>query len=291
MRELDWDQLRFLLAVHRGRTYAAAARLAGVDDATVSRRMRALEDTSGQNLFLRGPGGVLSPTAAGQVAVDHAERIEAEVQALSVRWGQGQAAGAGTVRVTAVPVICNRLLAPKLAPLLQANPHLTVELAPEARSLNLSRREADLALRFGRPGPDTDRLWARRIATLRYGLYAAAGAVTDDLPLISYAEDLRGTPVAQWIEARLQAGAVRRAGLQVLDAETAHAMAVAGLGLAALPDVVARADPRLRPVAITPPPPSRDLWLIGHRDQRGLARIGAVVDWIGQALAAPEGFR
>lgn len=285
MQPIDWDLLRYLLAFRRGGSFAAAARLLNVDDTTVARRIRALERLLNVPLLLRLPAGPALSEQAVRIAT-RAERMEREVAAAA---GAGPADAVGTVRVTAVPILANRLLMPALPGLVAAHPGLTVELLAEGRNLNLSRRDADLALRFAQPERDLYGLWVRRVAMLPYGLFRVAGA-TGALPLVSYREELAHLPPARWIEQQIKAGFAPRAAIRVGDAETALAAALAGAGIALLPTAVGQSVSGLEGAG-GPEPPARPLWLIGHDEMRGLPRVRAVTGWIDRLFRSPAGFR
>src|SRR5262245_65044415 len=109
MQTMNWNDVRYVLAISRGRTLAAAARLLGVDSTTVARRLSAVQETLGARLYQRLPDGTLRLTTAGDRAVLHAERIEREIAAFGALAGVGSAIS-GTVRVTSVPIIVNRIL-------------------------------------------------------------------------------------------------------------------------------------------------------------------------------------
>ncbi|MGB5838199.1 MAG: LysR family transcriptional regulator [Albidovulum sp.] len=288
MQIMDWDHLRVLLAVSRSGSFTGAARQLGVDDTTVSRRMRALHDQFGAKLLHRGADGALLLTPLGRQAADHAERMEDEMRRLTEAAGLGRGTVTGTVRLTAVPILANRLLAPQLGALFEAHPGLELDLVAENRNLNLTRRDADLALRLARPQTGGHTLWTRHLGDLGYGLYGAHSGAAD-APLISYGEDRADLSPARWAEARLRAGAARRAAIRVSDAETALEAAAAGQGTALLPLTIADADPRLTALAMPDPPPARELWLIGHRDQRGMAHIRAVIDWLAGMVGPQAG--
>jgi DNA-binding transcriptional LysR family regulator len=279
MQHLEWDHLRFILAVRRAGSFAGAARILRVDDTTVARRLAALDAAIGQNLLRRTPDGRPVLTPLGEAAADHAERMEAELAGLAERTNRKSDLAGGTVRLTAVPILVNRLLAPSLGPILAAQPGLEIELIPESRNLNLTRRDADLAIRLARPEGGGHRLWTQRIGHLRYGAFAALG-VGPDATLITYADDMAHLPQARWLEAVVRATPERRSGLRVTDAETALEAAAAGLGIAVLPISVAALDRRLVPYPLAGEPPRREVWLIGHADQRRMVRIRAVLDWI-----------
>jgi DNA-binding transcriptional LysR family regulator len=272
----DWNDLRYLLAVAQGGTLAAAARRLRVDETTVARRLAAAEAALGARLFER-IGGAMRPTAAGEAAVAHAERIEREVQALQGRIGGADAAVAGTVRLTAVPIVVNRLLVPALPALLAAHPLLRLELIAEPRNLSLTKREADIALRLARPHGG-GAVVARRIGRLDYAVYGPGNGDADTLPWITYEQGLDELPQAKWIAAATR-GAAEPPALMASDAETILAAVRIGLGKSLLPCAVAAPEPGLRRLGDGTPVLSRELWLLVHADMRRLARIEAVIAW------------
>lgn len=150
MQDLDWDDLRFVLAVARGRSLAGAARRLRVNESTVGRRVARMEQRLGARLFERIAGS-LTPTEAGDRVIAGAERVELELQAVAGAVSGTDRLAAGSVRLTAVPIVVNRILVPALPSLLSAHPDLRVELIAEPRDLSLTRRETDIALRLARP--------------------------------------------------------------------------------------------------------------------------------------------
>ncbi|MEM7545413.1 MAG: LysR family transcriptional regulator [Pseudomonadota bacterium] len=274
MQHLNWNDLKFVLALGRAGHLAGAARLLKVDSTTVSRRIKALERTLRADLFARTPSGGLRPTETGQRLIAEAERVEAALATLADNLGREAAEVAGTVRLTAVPIIVNRLIVPAL-PLLQArHPGLELELVPEGRDLDLTLREADLAIRLARPVTGGSAVIAQRIGHLAQAVYAAAGA-RHDLPWITYDDAHAHLPQARWMAA--QAGAT--SGLRVADAETALAAAAAGFGKAVLPRAVGVGDPQLMPVAADEPP-RREVWLLSHNAQQHLRAPAVVRAWV-----------
>jgi len=195
----NWNDLRYLLAVAQGGTLSAAARRLRVDETTVARRLAAAETALGARLFDR-VDGVLRLTTAGEVAVAHAERVEREMHALGNRIAGADAAVAGTVRLTAVPILVNHLLVPALPDLYAAHPLLRLELIAEPRNLSLTKREADIALRLARPRGGGTAV-ARRIGRLDYAVFAPRRGDPDRLPWITYEEGMDELPQAKWIAA------------------------------------------------------------------------------------------
>ncbi len=277
---MDWDHLRFVLAVARAATLAGAARRLGVDQTTVARRLAAAELLLGARLFERVEG-TLRPTAAGERAIARAARIEEEVRALGAGIDDGDATAAGVVRLTAVPILVNRLLVPALPQLRSAQPRIQLELVAEPRNLSLTRREADMALRLARPERGGSAV-TRRLGLLGYAAYGPRGVAARGLPWIGYEEGQRHLPQARWLAAAAQGGPP--APLLVNDAETLVRAVQAGLGRSLLPCCIADGDERLErlgpEVAL-----SREVWVLTHGDLRRHARIQAVIAWL-EALFA-----
>jgi len=287
MPDLNWNDLRVLLAVWRHGTLAKAARTLRVDETTVARRLAALETAVGTRLFQRVGNSLLQPTSAGDMALVEAERAEQAVGALKTAVGQADGLVAGTVRLTAVPILVNRLLVPALHNLASSHPRLHLELIAEPRDLNLTKRETDIALRLARPADGTGAaMLARRIGCLRFAAYAPATASIEAamaLPWIVYEDGMSALPQARWLAARDD-----KALLAFNDADAILHAVTAGLGRSLLPCVVADHHRALRRLELPdlPEAPAREAWLLTHPDQRRLARVTAVLDWLDETFAA-----
>jgi DNA-binding transcriptional LysR family regulator len=285
MQLKNWNDLRYLLAIKRGSTVTAAARLLSVDDTTVSRRLAALQVASGSTLFTRQPDGKLRLTASGDAIAQRAEIMERQVDLVNEGLGAGHGQYAGSVKLTSVPILANRLLVPAIGKLLDRHPTLQVELIPESRDLSLSRREADLAIRLARPSTGGANVKARRIGTLLYSVYVARSysvKAAARLPWITYDDTLAHLPQAKWI-AKAASGSVDNIyRLRVHDAETAMESVLAGLGKTLLPTLIGEREPRLQRLETDAlsPLPLREMWLLAHADQTDLGRIVAVVSWL-----------
>ncbi|TXI11492.1 MAG: LysR family transcriptional regulator [Rhizobium sp.] len=291
LHDIDWNDLRYLLALARGGSFAAAGRALGTDATTVGRRLRILEERLGASLFSRDAGGILSPTPTGEIAVAKAEAIEAEVMALSGALDAVDPTALGKVRLTAAPSFIGRLLIPSLPGLLAQHSGLQLELIGDSRNFNLTRREADMALRLARPADMANgRVVARRIATLDYAVYVAVGQEShaEDLPWIVYEEAMAHLPHARWIAAQAEKSG-RSSQLAVNDAEALLQAAVAGLGRALLPKILAETAAGLRRVESGDrSPPAREMWLLIHAELRQLLRIRTVSDWLDAVFRRSE---
>jgi DNA-binding transcriptional LysR family regulator len=285
MQTLDWHDLRYILAIGRGRTLAAAARLTRVDATTVARRLAAAQAAIGARLYQRLADGTLELTAAGERAALSAERIEREIGALEHTLSGADAVVSGSVRVTSVPIVVNHLLVPAARALIERHPQLQLELIADARDLSLTRRETDLALRLARPKAGGSKVIARRVGTLRYAAYASASCPPREaqrLPWISYDEAMAHLPQARFIAAAAARERAQIAAVRVNDAEAVLAAVIAGHGRSLLPCIVADGDRRLRRLGGKERAPAltRELWLLAHAELRSLARIEAAVQWI-----------
>src|SRR5579883_466521 len=249
--------------------------------------LRSMQKALGAGLFLRRADGTLQLTSAGERAALQAERIEREICGLASAVSGVDDTAAGTVRLTAVPIIVNHILLPAAPALLKRYPALNLELIGNARDLSLTRRETDLALRLARPKTGGTRLTARRIGTMRYEAYASASCSPHEagaMPWITYDEAMAHLPQAQWIAARAAEAGEMIASVRVNDAEAVLEAVLSGLGRSLLPSAIADADARLQRLNCSAriPLPSRELWLIAHRELRALGRIEAVTEWVRQ---------
>jgi DNA-binding transcriptional LysR family regulator len=289
----DWDRLRVALALHRGGTLSAAARALGVDHSTIARRLDGFERDLGAPLFERGPEG-FAATSLGAEVLAAAERMEGEVIGLLRRLDGGAGGGlVGPVRLTTTPSLAATLFAPALGTLLRAHPGLRLELVGDDRSLDLSRREADLAVRLSRP--ELPGLVARRLGGIAFACYAAASDPRgfEAQSFLAY-EDPSGSASLQHYLAAL--APPERMTLRSNTMTALLAAARAGLGCAVLPCIAAEGDPALRRLPAPRAMPVLPLWLLYHEDLRRSPRVRAAVAFVDAVVAAgrtalvPAGF-
>ncbi|MGI9409270.1 MAG: LysR family transcriptional regulator, partial [Hyphomicrobiaceae bacterium] len=294
MQISNWNDLRYLLAVSRGQTLRAAARQLRVDDTTVARRLSSLERQLGKKLVQRRGDRRLTLTEAGQRVAKEAEAIERHYDTIATTLAGDRGGSFGTVRMTAVPILVNRLFARNFGALSVRNPGVQLELIPDSRDLSLTRREADIAVRLARPSTGGMAVKTSRIGTLSYAAYAANDITpkySKALPWITYENAMSHLPHARWMERegeRERHGASRgRSALRVHDAETALEAVAAGEGKTLLPKLVADGDPRLRKIKVAThrPIPVREIWQLAHADDVEVGRLVAVMDWIRTTVA------
>jgi DNA-binding transcriptional LysR family regulator len=284
----DWSDLRHFLAVHRAGSLAKASKQLRVDATTVGRRIAQLEQGLGATLFERVPDG-LRITDAGRDVLCIAERLEREALALE-RLVRGRDVNPeGLVRLTTSEAFGARFLAPRLGPIRAKYPGVRLDVITDVRNFNLSRREADIAIRMG--ATEQTGLVTKKAAVIGFGLYGAksylaergAPKSVDDVPkhdLVGYEESLVATPEEAWI-----AGAARGKPY-VLRSNSTNLLCEAmrtGAGLGMLPCWMGDADDalaRVREAHVT-----RDLSLVVHEDSRRMARIRLVYDALADLFA------
>jgi DNA-binding transcriptional LysR family regulator len=279
---MDWGDLRYFVALARQGTLSGAAREVGAEHTTVARRVSALEASLGVHLFERDAKGfVLTPE--GERMIETAYRIEAEIFGLQ-RTADSEAAGlTGVVRISAPPMFASAFLTPRLVALRRSHPGLVLELAGESRSVSLSRREADIAIRLARPEPSS--VVARQTGRLAHGLYAAPDYLSRTpeaaWEFIGYDEHLDHTPQQRWLTsvARGRPLVFRTNALASL-----HSAAAAGMGLAVLPRFLGDPDPGLERLPVDAAAAARELWLVVHPDLRRSPRVRLVFYFVAELI-------
>ncbi|NOI80740.1 LysR family transcriptional regulator [Vibrio tubiashii] len=146
MSQFEWDDLRVFLALLRGRSVRAAAKIMQVSHSTVSRRLQTMEQQLGAKLFVRQNEG-LQLTKIGEALIARAEKVESEILSMQREvFGQSTALS-GTIRITAIPHIVQHLLIPCIAEFTQQYPEIDIQVNASYEMVNLSRHDADIAVR------------------------------------------------------------------------------------------------------------------------------------------------
>lgn len=281
--------LDLVLALVRGGTLAEAARRLEVDASTVFRAVQRLEKKLGQQLFQRSRNGYL-PSEQTLTLAQHAERMEVELEQARAAIAQDQGQVTGLVRLTTTDTLFSDLLLPAITTISARHPGLEFELAATNTLANLSRREADLALRPSRKPPE--HLVGKKIGLLRYAVYAGPAYLREHpatTPLerhswIAPDDFLPEHPSVQWRQKHLPKVRPRVRCNAILPIAQA---VQAGLGVAILPSYMARAFSGL--VALTDPLPecSVDLWLLTHPESRHLRRVSVMFAELGKEITLP----
>jgi len=289
LHRLRWDDARVLLALLEVRTLLGAGQRLRVNASTVSRRLEALEAALGARLFDRTPDGV-RPTSLAEALAPHAEAMERAAAGLALAaQGREEKWPEGEVRITAPPGVAEFFLAPALPRLLARHPRLRLVLDASVAYADLTRREADLALRTRRP--TSGDLVARSLGETVGGIYGPKAYVEGlgrlrrlgDARFITWGDDLAHLPAARLVAERVPPEAI---ALRTSHMGTQMAAAAAGLGLVAVDGPMARAaglvevalSPELR--RSLPPLSGGDSWLVVHRALREVPRVAAVWEFV-----------
>jgi DNA-binding transcriptional LysR family regulator len=294
---LDWDQVRVFLAVARAGQLAGAAARLGLDVSTVSRRLDRLEGELGVHLFDRTRDGTVA-TAAAEAMLPAAEDMERGLAQFAAAVDAIETTAEGVVRVTAPPGVADNFIAPLLARFHAKYPRVVVELDASIGYADLTRREADLALRAMRP-KSGDLIAVRLVQTRSVPMtspeYAEElGRVKrwTDARWIFWATDLMHIPTGRWLAEHVGAGVVPVLRTSHFGSQLAAAGAGVGVMLASEPFRHVR---RLVPVGYAKALqgswdalPVEDLWLVGHRALRTVPRIAALWDFIAENMSRPE---
>ncbi|WP_394835963.1 LysR family transcriptional regulator [Pendulispora rubella] len=279
-RALDWNDVRFFLAIARTRRLAKAAKVLGVDQTTVGRRLAALEERLRVELFVRTPAG-WDLTPAGERVLQSAQRMAEAAEELSAHAVAEDGRIEGLVRIATSDTLAEYFVVPAIRAVQARYPAIRAVVNTGFARVDLLRGDADLAIRLVRP---TDpRLAYRRFAEHSFRLYASREYLQErGMP-----DSLVGHPIITYDEAMRLGGQpfrhLQTEGLHVaLQANTAHvllAAAVAGIGIVQLPDYVGDTVPGLVHVLPNFDKPYR-VWLVVAQAKRRVAAIRVVSDAI-----------
>lgn len=273
----DWENLRHLAMLAKGGSLSAAARMLGVEHATVARRIAALESELGLRVVdRRGRKLLLTPEGERLAAI--ASRMETEAMAAERFALAAQEGIRGSVTISAPPAWAAAKLVPPLVRLQAQHPELTIRILGEVKEVQLERREADIAIRLNRPR--TGDLSIVRLGQVVFRFYASR-AYLDATPPAEWAFIGFGDPfMADSPQSRrldiFASGRPRRFLSNTIELQVAAARA--GAGVAILPDFLAADEAELVSIDDGHPPLSRELWLAVHTDLRSACAVRAVVE-------------
>jgi DNA-binding transcriptional LysR family regulator len=285
---LHWDDVRLFLALCRSRTVGGAAKALGVDASTVSRRLAGLEQALAASLFDRGRDGI-ALTKAAEDLMPVAEAIEDAMTRFSSAAEGLEREVSGLVRITCPPDTAEVVVVPLLQQLLRRHPGLRIEIEAGEALLDVTRREADLALRIVRPVRGD--LIVTRLFTVNWILATSPKLARElgtlrawsDAPWVGFGERWSHTPPARWFAKHVRGAepAVRSDNLLVQ-----LALASTGVGVALVP-VPSLARYGLVPVKIgaelspaTDAWPKPELYMVTHRALRDVPRVRVVWDML-----------
>ena len=292
---INWDNLRLFLAVVRAQSAQEAARRLDVDHSTVTRRLHRLEKELGTQLFERTPAGHVM-TAAGHRLLEHVERIESTVALLDEDIGDDSQMLTGHVRLGATEGFGSFFLAPHLSHFCDRHPAITVELLVVPRFINLSQREADLAINIERPRSNTQ--IASKQSQYRLQLYASSRYLASrpsihcvaDLAehrLFGYVDELSFSPELRYLDTIAHHAPTPLRSTSIVAQYNAVRE---GQGLAVLPCFLAAQCPDLVPVLPADIDIIRTFWIAAPSERRELARVRALWDYLREATQRNQAF-
>lgn len=282
---MNWDDLRYALAVADAGSLSAAAAKMGVNASTVLRRIAALEHAAGVRLFDRDQTGYqLTREGAGLIAAlgPIQDRIEGIVRGFAPDAPGNEA----VVRMAAPSALAHAFIAPRLHQFRALHPQLSIQISVTDGAAPEKLGTVDLALIYGRPAHGD--MLIRKLAQVGYGLYGVPELLARHrvarpelnlagLPVIGFAEDDLSPGPAEWL------ASAGRQGLSVLRSSNAScrfAAALSGLGFAALPCFLAADVTGLTRVCGPEIAGSVELWLASHKQVRHMSRLQAVADFL-----------
>lgn len=264
---MNWDDLRYFLALSREGSVSGAGKALGVNHTTVARRIGALEDRIGTRLFDRTADGY-EMTQAAENMYEHALRIEETTQAIDRDVFGQDAELRGPLKLTIAHDVANRLLIPKIAKFREAYPCIDLDILTTTGLVDLAAREADIAVRLTAKPPDY--LVGRKVLPLRHGVYGAPKYLkSQDGPadVILFRGNIEMPP---WVAENYPDA---RVVLQVDDVSTMLAAVRNGLGVARMPCYIGDYDTNVRRIDVPLTPSVWGIWVLSHVDLRGTARV------------------
>jgi DNA-binding transcriptional LysR family regulator len=284
----EWDDARHFLAVHRTGSLSAAARQLGVNQSTVGRRLDALEERLKAKLFYRTRDG-LRIAPAGERLLPHAERMEDEAIAIAREISGQETTLTGSLRITAPDFFGARVVAPLLSAFHARYPEIEIELDTDNRVRNLTKREADMAVRMG--GAAEAGVVIRKLCPFVSSLYASNSYLqAHGLPrgldftghhLVGFGEPVARISESLWLLEHASTGRI------VFRSHNTHAQlqaCVDGMGIAPLPRYVGDPEPDLVRLEQPEEVVRQDIWLVVHEDLRHTARVRVCADFLSAGI-------
>jgi DNA-binding transcriptional LysR family regulator len=288
---LSWDDFRIVRAIADRRSLTGAAEALGVNHSTVFRRLAQIEERLGSTLFVRGRAGY-DPTPSGEEMVQLAARMAEDIVDFERKVSGQDLRPSGELRVTTNDTLLVHLMSDVFAGFRRTFPDISLDVIVSNQALNLSKRDADVAVRATANPPEA--LVGRRLANIGWGIYGPvelAGRPFDPLidgrqfTWVGFGENIAHLKAARWLEETVGAERIVYRINTVLGLAEA---AAAGIGLALLPCFIAATLPGL---ARLDGAPDFDggLWLLTHPDLRQTARVRAFMDYAGAEIARRKG--
>ena len=286
----DWNDLQIFLALERGKTAREAGARLKVSHTTISRRIDAMEKRFETRLFDRTPDGFV-PNAAGARILARAQQIEAEMLELERLVVGSDVRLQGDIRLTAPPPVSEYLILPMIAEFKRQYPLITIDLESKYGHADLSRRDADLAIRFSKE-PD-DYLVGRRLPVFRDAVFASPDYIAEHWDGAAPIDpEWIGWPTDGPLFERARKASFPKAKVNwIMPNLNLHAKAAAtGLGMASLPCIIGDQFPGLVRVPGGQFTDSHPGWLLTHPDLRRMERVRVFAKFLHEAINAQSKF-
>ncbi|KQT13780.1 LysR family transcriptional regulator [Methylobacterium sp. Leaf399] len=276
-----WDDFRLVKAVADRGGLTRAAEDLGINHSTAFRRLAAIEAQTGTRLFERHRGGYVA-TPAGIAMIEAAGRMEAQVARFQRESAGRSLEPAGELRITAPAGLVANTLMPLLGRFAERYPLICLDLVVSEEALNLSRRDADVAIRASDEPPAT--LVGRRLATIQWAVYGRSDRIWPPLSecvWVCPSEAVAGGRFTRFLAGRATSG---RLGMRINTVLGLREAIEAGIGVGPLPCWDADASPTLVRLSETVPELTAGLWLLTHPDLRHAGRVRAFMDFMAEAF-------
>jgi len=276
---MDWDDLKFVLALHRSGTLVRAGKMLHVNTSTVGRRILALEESLDARLFDRIGGGY-RPTQAALRVVACAEEMELQANAMQRQIKGLDSRVEGPVRITALDGFLDTIVVPALPAFLHQHPGIEVTLESDLRLFELTRGEADIAIRSVKPVEPE--MVARPLGTVATGFYQLrTQSWSDYLPLIGLPDRPEYLDYNERLIGKVPKGKITaRANTEARIADLVRE----GVGIGFVDCFIGDPDPELERIAgfgLS----QAEHWAVVHVDMRRSPRVRATLDFLTETVA------
>ncbi len=288
---MDWDDLRFVVAVADMGSAVAAAQSLGVNPTTVQRRIARFEQINNVHLFVRRQSGY-QPTPECEALVEASRPIEESVSAIKREILTRDTRLEGRLVMTTVDSLMDNYLAGYLAQFQELHPNIKIDVTLTNSHLDLSRQDADVAIRPSNNPPE--HLVGQNVATLAIAIYGPAGGETVKVShyldvlskhpnWIGAANTLGGSPIGAWINRNVPASSLTMS----IDTFKGIATAIeAGCGIGMVPCVIGDNLPGLTRLSDPIDEVAASVWLLTHKEIKSSAKIRAFMQFMAKAIRA-----
>lgn len=290
---LDWDDLRYVLAVSRAGSASGAAKMLSITYSTMIRRIDAIEEKLHVRLFERLRNGYIL-TEAGVTLCEVARQCEPLVFAAERRIAGSETRLVGNLRISTASVLAQYLLPSAVTDFRQAHSNIQIEIQTASERVDLSKREVDLALRMSAQVPDY--LVGRKLGEIRFRIYSwhtapflsqfgktprPLNVLLEALPWIAFEHNQYNRIYDRWFHTNVPLSSI---AIRADHFPNTLALLRTGIGVTLLPEFVAYDMPGLIPLSYPIDELQTPLWLLTHPDLRNSARVRAFMEVVGEAL-------